>query len=91
VQRAFKPIPLKQHDMLDPMLRQRQRLVHHRLVGNDARAFDAARGGQQHLGRGVVDALGQFERREAAEHHRMDRPSRAQASMANTVSGIIGM
>ena len=51
-----------------------QRLVHHRLVVNGARAFDAAGRGQQHPGCGIVDPLGQLQRGKAAKHHRMDGP-----------------
>ncbi len=49
------------------------RLVEQRLVGDDAVDLDAAARRQDHLGLGVVDAGGELLRREAAEHHRMDR------------------
>ena len=49
-------------------MRKLQRLVDHRLVGNRAAALDPAGGGQEDLRRCVVDALGQFERGEAAKH-----------------------
>ena len=46
--------------------------VQERLIGDDARALDAAARGQDHLGFRVVDAGGELFRGEAAEHHRMD-------------------
>ena len=67
-------LTLEHHHVAHLVRGKLQRLVDHRLVGYGPRAFDPAAGGQQHLGRGIVDPLGQFERSEAAEHHRMDRP-----------------
>ena len=43
-----------------------------RHVGNHAAGLDAAGGGDQQLGRGVVDAAGKLVGGEAAEDHRMD-------------------
>ena len=54
------------------VLRKIDRLVEQRLVGHDARALDAAAGGQDDLRLGVVDAGGELLGGEAAEHHRVD-------------------
>ena len=54
------------------VLRQRDGAVEQRLIGDDARALDAAAGRQDQLGLAIVDAGGELFRRKAAEHHRMD-------------------
>ena len=54
------------------VLRQRNRLVEQRLVGDDAAGLQAAACRKNHLRLGVVDARRQLARGESAEHHRMD-------------------
>ena len=51
----------------------RQGPVQQRLVGHDLARARTAVGAHDHLGRGIVDALRQVDRGEAAEHHRMHR------------------
>ena len=53
---------------------KRNRLVEQRLVGHDPAGFDAAAGGKNHLGLGVVQPSREFGCRKAAEHHGVDRP-----------------
>ena len=48
--------------------------VEQRLVFHHPPRFEAAGGGDDRLGRGVVDPDRQFVRGKAAEHHRMHRP-----------------
>ncbi len=47
--------------------------IEERLVGDDPVRLQAAGGGEHHLRLRVLDALGEFVGREAAEHHRMHR------------------
>ena len=54
------------------VLGELDRLVEQRLVGDHARALDAATRRQNDFRLGVVDAGGELLGREAAEHHRMD-------------------
>ena len=54
-------------------LAQAQGPVQQRLVGHDLARARTAVGAHDHLGRGIVDALRQVDRGEAAEHHRMHR------------------
>ena len=55
------------------VLRQLERLVEERLVGDRSRArLDAARGAHHQLRLGMVDAGSQLVRGETAEHHRVD-------------------
>ena len=67
-------------------------LVGRRLEREHLAAAVAAVGGDQHLGLGVVDAVGE---RVGARTRRTPRcaaaPMRAQASIATAASGIIGM
>ena len=54
-------------------LAQAQGPVQQRLVRHDLARARTAVGAHDHLGRGIVDALRQVDRGEAAEHHRMHR------------------
>ena len=63
---------LQDHAGLRLVLGELDRLIEQRLVGHDARALDAAAGGEDDLRLAVVDAGGELLRREAAEHHRVD-------------------
>ncbi len=53
--------------------RQRDRRVEQRLVFHHPPRLEPARGGDNHLRLGIGDARGKLGRREAAEHHGMDR------------------
>ena len=64
--------PLQQDNLRHLVSRLLDRLIDQRLVLHDARRLDPARGGQDQLGRAIVDAARQFLGREAAEHHGMD-------------------
>ena len=63
---------LQHDDLVGPVGRQLDGGVDHRLVGDDTGRLDAARGGDDDLRPGVVDADGELGRGEAAEHHRVD-------------------
>jgi hypothetical protein len=65
--------------------------VEQRLVGDDLVDLDAAGGRDDELGLAIVDPGRELIGREAAEDHRVDAPSRAQASMAIAASGTMGM
>ena len=71
---GFEPITLEEHDMIDLVAGERERLVDHRLIGDGALPLDPARGGEQQARGGIIDPLGEFERGETAKHDRMDRP-----------------
>ena len=72
-QRRLRLGPLQHHAEVRLVVGKADRLVHHRLVGNDPARLDAAGGRDHRLRRGVVDADRKLRRREAAEDHRMDR------------------
>ena len=72
-QRRLALRALEDHAGLRLVLRETDRVIEQRLVGNDARAFDAAARGQDHLRLAVVDAGRKLLGGKAAEHHRMNR------------------
>ena len=71
-QRRFRLRTLQDEAGVGLVLRERDRLVEQRLVGDDAARFEAAACREDHLRLGVVDAGGEFARGKAAEHDRMN-------------------
>ena len=68
------------------------RLVEQRLVLHDAAGLEPAACREDQLRLGVVDAGGELLGGKAAEHHaECTAPIRAQASIATTASGTIGI
>ena len=65
--------PLEDHAAVHLVPRQLDRAVEQRLVGDDAVDLDAAGGGENRRGPGVVDPLGELVGGEAAEDHGVDR------------------
>ena len=82
---------LEDHAALGFVRRDVDGLVEERLVSDDAARLHTARGRHDHLGLGIVEALGELVAGEAAEHDRVDRTETRAASMAITASGTIGM
>jgi hypothetical protein len=66
-------VPLQHQHRLDPVRRLLEGAADQRHVGNHPVDFDAAGGGQHHLGLGIVHADRQLVGGETAEHHRMHR------------------
>ena len=90
-QRGLLLRALKDDAAIRLVLRLLDGRVEHQLVLDDAIRFDPAGRGDDDSGLSVVDAGCKLVRGETAEDHRVHRASRAQASMAVNVWGIIGM
>ena len=71
-QRRLHLRALQDQASLRLVLGERDRFVEQRLVIHDAAWFEAAACGENDLRRGVVNAGGEFARRETAEHDRVD-------------------
>ena len=82
---------LEDHAEIGLVRRLLDRAVDQRLVMHDAPRLDPAGGGDDRLGRAIVDAHGQFVAAKPPKTTEWIAPIRVQASIASSASGTIGM